>query len=136
MTDENRPNESQWTEPAEPRAEAIVVTPEARTAARGAAYRPWRRSRTYVVFGFGTAAATFLLFSFFPTAIVTGWIALGCGIPAVVLARKEAQEYPESGDHGFIRWGRRLGWWGVIGGPLSGIAWILLVVALGVGFGL
>ena len=104
-------------------------------APQPARYVPWKRPLTYVVFSLGMAAATMLLFSFFPSAIVTGWFALGFGIPAVVLAYKEQGRAPAAADHGFVKWGRRAGWWGIVGGPVSAIIWIVLVIALGLSLG-
>ena len=69
--------------------EEIVVTNAPQGAAPAARYKPWTRPLTYVVFGLGMSCAGFLMFCVLPYAVVMGWFALGCGIPAVLLARKE-----------------------------------------------
>jgi hypothetical protein len=74
------------------------------------------------------------MFSILPHAIVTGWFALGCGIPAFLLAKKEIGRFPEAEGHGFIKWGRRMGLLGIIIGPASAIIWIVLVAAIGFNF--
>jgi hypothetical protein len=132
MTDEIQPTVTQEILTAAPQA---LAAPPSRAAPDPQRYRPWTRPLTYVVFSLGMAAATMLLFSLFPSAIVTGWFALGFGIPAVVLAYKESGRVPAAADHGFIKWGRRAGWLGIALGPASAILWIVLVVALGLSLG-
>ncbi len=114
--------------------EEIVVTNAPQGAAPAARYKPWTRPLTYVVFGLGMSCAGFLMFCVLPYAVVMGWFALGCGIPAVLLARKEITRVPEAADHGFIRWGRRLGWWGVVLGPVTAVVWIAIIVVIGINF--
>jgi hypothetical protein len=104
------------------------------SAVQPAKYKPWTRPLTYVVFGLGMAAAGFLMFSILPHAIVTGWFALGCGIPAFLLAKKEIGRFPEAEGHGFIKWGRRTGLLGIIIGPASAVIWIIIVAAIGFSF--
>ena len=82
--------------------------------AQPAKYKPWTRAMTYVVFGLGMGAAGFLMFCILPHAIAMGWFALGCGIPAVLLAKKEIGRFPEAEHHGFIKWGKRMGLLGII----------------------
>jgi hypothetical protein len=110
-----------------------IVLQNAPQAAQGPApYKPWTRPLTYVVFGLGMSCAGFLMFCVLPYAVVMGWFALGCGIPAVLLAKKEIGRCPQAADHGFIRWGRRTGWWGIVLGPVTAVIWTLVVVIIGV----
>jgi hypothetical protein len=102
--------------------------------AEPAKYKAWTRPLTYVVFGLGMGAAGFLMFSILPHAIVMGWFALGCGIPAFLLAKKEIGRFPEAENHGFIKWGKRMGLLGIIVGPASAIIWIIIVAAIGFSF--
>ena len=95
------------------------------------AYRPWRRPLTYVVFGLGMQSVTFLMFFFTPAGVVFGFLALGFGIPAVLLANKEIRRHPRAAHQGFIRWGKRTGKLGLILGPLVSLLWILAFALLG-----
>ena len=63
-----------------------------------------------------------------------GWFALGFGLPAWLIGRKEAAEFPEAAAHGFIKWGIRTGMLSIILGPLSAIVWILIAVFIGIRF--
>ncbi|MCK9463608.1 MAG: hypothetical protein M0R80_28645 [Proteobacteria bacterium] len=108
--------------------------PQPRPAGDPPKYKPWMRPLTYVVFLLGTGAATWALFSVTPFAVVYGWIALGMGIPAVLLAKKEIGRFPQAAEHGFIKWGRRTGLVGVILGPIAAVIWIIIWVAVGINF--
>jgi hypothetical protein len=119
----------------------IIVTPvgDAGVSGGGAGptyhadpYRPWTRPLTYVSFALGMAATSFLWFTLSPYAIVTGWFALGLGIPAVLMANKEIDRFPEAAHHGFIKWGKRTGKLSIVLGPLGAVLWIVI---LAVGFG-
>ena len=93
-------------------------------------YRPYSRGRVYAVFILGMHTAGFMMFFFHPLFAL---FAIGCGIPAVVLANREIEEFPEASEHGFIKWGKRTGQIGLIGGPIVlGIWNIVLVVVLAV----
>ena len=94
-------------------------------------YDPWRRPLTYVVFGLGLQGVTFLLFCFGPPGVAFGWVAMGFGIPAVLLANKEIRRHPQAAEHGFIKWGKRTGKISLIAGPLVSILWILGFALLG-----
>jgi hypothetical protein len=98
-------------------------------------YRPWRRPRTYIVFALAMSAAGFLMICPLPYAILMGWFALGLGIPALLLGKKEIAEFPAAASHGFIKWGCRLGLLSIIIGPLTAIVWTVLLFAIGFGFG-
>jgi hypothetical protein len=143
MSDQIQPTEQQAivkaeqaaADPYRPPASPMNVPPRPQprpVAPQG--YRPWTRALTYVVFGLGMAAAGFLWFAILPHAIVMGWFALGCGIPAVLLANKEIGRFPEAAEQGFIKWGKRTGLLGVIIGPASAIIWIIIVAAIGFSF--
>jgi hypothetical protein len=114
--------------------ESAPPRPQAPRPAEPPKYKPWTRPLTYVVFGLGMAAAGFLMICLFPYAIVLGWFALGCGIPAFLLAKKEIGRFPEAEGHGFIKWGKRLGLLGIIIGPATAIIWIIIVAAIGFSF--
>lgn len=94
-------------------------------------YARWKRPMTYVIFGLGLLSVLFLTFCVMPSAIVMGWFALGCGLPAVILGAKEVKSFPEAAEVGMIKWGRRTGLIGTIGGPATAIIWIVLL-AIGV----
>jgi hypothetical protein len=147
MTEEIKPTVPQEIVKAEPAASvapnpyqppsapmAPPPRPLPRPSAEPQKYKAWTRPLTYVVFGLGMSAAGFLMFSILPHAIVTGWFALGCGIPAVLLARKEIGRFPQAENHGFIKWGKRMGLLGVIIGPASAVIWIIIVAAIGINF--
>jgi len=147
MTEEIKttvPQEIVKVEPAVPAApnpyqppsapENAPPRPQPRPAAEPGKYKPWTRPLTYVIFGLGMAAAGFLMICLFPYAIVLGWFALGCGIPAVLLAKKEIGRFPEAEGHGFIKWGKRMGLMGIIIGPASAVIWIIIVAAIGFNF--
>lgn len=114
--------------PEDPGAE---LAPAAAPPEEAEPYRPWRRPLTYVVFGLGMQAVTFLMFCFGPPGVAFGFVAMGCGIPAVLLANKEIRRHPEAGGHGFIVWGRRTGKIAMIIGPLVSILWIVAFAVLG-----
>ena len=124
MTDE--PN------PYEPPRSGADGTPRPELAPAGPAYSPWKQPRIYAAFVLGTTAAELMFAAFHPVFAAIG---LGCGIPAVILANKEAVEHPEAATHGFVVWGRRCGWIGIIIGAIAIVVWIV-VLALGVGFSL
>jgi hypothetical protein len=149
MNEEIKPTEPQEivkaepTVPAAPTAPNPYQPPAARIdgpprpqvhPAEPAKYKPWTRPLTYVIFGLGMAAAGFLMICLFPYAIVLGWFALGCGIPAVLLAKKEIGRFPEAAEHGFIKWGKRMGLLGIIIGPATAVIWIIIVAAIGFNF--
>jgi len=90
-------------------------------------YRPWSRSRTYMVFILGMHAAGFMMFFFHPVFPIFG---LAFGIPAAILAGREIREIPESADHPFVRWGKLGGKIGVIGGPVAIAVWIIVGVII------
>jgi hypothetical protein len=98
------------------------------------AYRPWVRWRVYTSFVLGVSAATTLLICIAPQAVVLGWMALGMGLPAWLIGRKEVAEFPEAAGHGFIKWGIRTGMLSTILGPVSAIVWIIIIAAIGVHF--
>jgi len=149
MTEEIKPTVAQEIVKAEPAVPAAPTAPNpyqppsvAQNApprpqlspAQPAKYKPWTRPLTYVVFGLGMGAAGMLMMCLLPYAIVLGWFALGCGIPAFLLAKKEIGRFPEAEGHGFIKWGKRMGLLGIIIGPASAVIWIIIVVALGFNF--
>lgn len=97
-------------------------------------YKPWTRWRVYTSFILGVSAATMLLICIAPQAVVLGWMALGMGLPAWLIGRKEVAEFPEAAGHGFIKWGIRTGMLSTILGPISAIVWIIIIAAIGVHF--
>ena len=132
MTEEIKPTE---INPYQPPSVALDAPPRPQfSAATPQKYKAWTRPMTYVVFGLGMAAAGFLMFCILPYAMMMGWFALGCGIPAVLLAKKEIGLFPEAESHGFIKWGKRMGLLGIIIGPASAIIWIIIVAAIGFNF--
>jgi len=102
--------------------------------ARPEEYQPWKRPLTYVVFALGMNAAGVLFGCLSYAAVVLGWFALGLGIAAVVLARKEIDRCPRAEQHPFIKWGRRTGMLGIFIGPLTAIVWIVVIAAIGLRF--
>jgi len=152
MTEEIKPTAVQEIVKAEPVAPAALAPPIAPNpyqppgasqnepprpqfaTVQPAKYKPWTRPLTYVVFGLGMACAGFLMFCLLPYAIVIGWFALGCGIPAFLLAKKEIGRFPEAEGHGFIKWGKRMGLLGIIIGPATAVIWIIIVAAIGFSF--
>ena len=97
----------------------------------GPAYVPWRRPRTYVSFALGIGAASMLLFCLFPHAVIMGWFALGMGIPAVLVGKKEISDFPEAQNVPFIKWGIRTGLMGIVLGPLSALIYISIFLIAG-----
>jgi hypothetical protein len=97
-------------------------------------YQPYKRPMTYVIFALGLNAAGLLFTALHPVIIVFGWFALGLGIAAVVLARKEVVQFPEAEVHAFVRWGKRTGWLGIIIGPLAALVWIAVLATIGLNF--
>jgi len=104
------------------------ATPEA-----PATYQPWKRPRTYVTFVLGISAVGCLFGCLSVAAIVLGWVALGVGIAAVLIGRKEIGELPEAERHPFIKWGRRTGMLGIIIGPIAAVIWIVILATVGLG---
>jgi hypothetical protein len=92
----------------------------------GTDYRPWTRARVYVSFILGMHAAGFMM-SLHP---VLALFALGFGIPAVLVANKEIEEYPQAAAHPFIHWGRLTGKIGIIGGPILAVVGFIVIIAL------
>jgi hypothetical protein len=90
-------------------------------------YRPYSRGRVYAIFILGMHTAGFMMFFFHPLFAL---IAIGCGIPAVVLANKEIEEFPQAAEHGFVKWGKRTGQIGLIGGPIVLALWIIVLVVV------
>ena len=90
-------------------------------------YRPWSRGRTYVIFILGMHAVSFMMFFFHPVFPIFG---LAFGIPAYITANREIAEIPEAEHHPFIKWGKRGGLIGLIGGPIAIVLWILVVVII------
>jgi hypothetical protein len=97
-------------------------------------YKPWFRWRVYTSFLLGVSAATMLLVCIAPHAVVLGWMALGMGLPAWLIGRKEVAEFPVAAEHGFIKWGIRSGLLSMVLGPLSAIIWTVVIVLIGVHF--
>lgn len=95
----------------------------------GFEYRPWSRGRVYVAFILGLHAAGFMMVFVHPVFAIMG---LAFGIPALIIANKEIDEFPQSADHPFIRWGKIGGKIGLIGGPIVIVVWIV-IIAVGVG---
>jgi hypothetical protein len=126
MTDELNPYQPPESETGE------IAPPPAERLPDGAEYSPWKRGRVYVAFILGTFAAEMMIAFFHPVFAAIG---LGCGIPAVIVANKEIAEYPQSATHGFIVWGKRCGWIGIIVGAISVVVWIVILV-VGVGLSL
>jgi len=99
-----------------------------------AVYKPWLRWRVYTSFVLGVSAATMLVICIAPQAVVLGWMALGMGLPAWLIGRKEVAEFPVAAKHGFIKWGIRTGILSTILGPISAIVWIVIIATIGVHF--
>lgn len=97
-------------------------------------YNPWKRSRPYVSFGLGIGAASMLIMSILPHAVVAGWFALALGIPAVLVANEEIRRHPEAQSVPFIVWGKRTGKLGIIIGPATAVIWILIIAVAGFSF--
>jgi hypothetical protein len=95
-------------------------------------YRPWKRGRTYATFLLGVHSAGFAALFFVPHAIAFGWIALGLGIPAVILAKREIAQFPQAANTPFIKAGRITGKVGIIAGPIAAVAWIVIFVVMGI----
>ena len=89
-------------------------------------YRPWTRGRVYVVFILGMHAVSFLM-SLHPVLALIG---LGFGIPAVLLANKEIEEYPEAAEHPFIKWGKLTGKIALIGGPIYAVISTIVIIII------
>jgi hypothetical protein len=91
-------------------------------------YYPWKRGRTYTVFILGMVTAGFLMLFFHPLFAL---IALISGIPTVVIANKEIDEFPQAAVHPFIKWGKLCGKLGLIVGGIACFLWfVVLVVAV------
>jgi hypothetical protein len=91
-------------------------------------YRPWTRGRVYVTFILGMHAASFMM-SLHP---VLALFAMGFGIPAVLLANKEIEEFPEAEQHPFIKWGKLTGKIGMIGGPIYFVVGVIAVIIIAI----
>ncbi len=92
-----------------------------------AGYRPWSRGRVWTLFFLGIHAAGCMTFFFHPFFALFGF---GFGLPAVILASKEIKEFPEAREAGPVKWGRRTGLIGLIGGPIAFVLFgVILLVA-------
>jgi hypothetical protein len=97
----------------------------------GETYRPWSRGRVYMTFILGMHSAGFMMFFLHPVFALIG---LGFGIPAMILANKEIDEFPQAAAHPFVKWGRITGKIGVIGGPIVVVLWVVIaIVAVALG---
>lgn len=94
-------------------------------------YVQWKRPKVYVSFGLGMAAASMLFVCIGPQAIIMGWFALGCGIPAILVGKSEVREFPEAEGSPLIKWGKRTGLLGIVIGPATAIVWTIIMVASG-----
>lgn len=115
----------------------IQVRPAGQGTVAGPAtgdYNPWMRWRVYTSFIMGVSAATLLLVCIAPQAVVLGWMALGMGLPAWLIGRKEVAEFPQAAGHAFVKWGIRTGVLSTFLGPLAAIVWIAIIAAVGVRF--
>jgi hypothetical protein len=106
-----------------------VKDPEEAAPLAPTGYNPWVRWRTYVSFFLGIGSASTLFLCIMPHAIVAGWLALGMGLPAWLIGKKEIAEVPQSATHGFVKWGIRTGMLGTFVGPLTAIVWTVGVLS-------
>ncbi len=106
-----------------------VKDPEEAAPLAPTGYNPWVRWRTYVSFFLGIGSASTLFLCIMPHAIVAGWLALGMGLPAWLIGKKEIAEVPQSATHGFVKWGIRTGMLGTFVGPLTAIVWTVGVAS-------
>ena len=88
-------------------------------------YHPWQRGRTYTVFILGMITAGFLMIFFHP---LFAFIALIMGIPTVVTANREIDEFPQAAVHPFIKWGKLCGKLGLIVGGIACFLWLVVLV--------
>jgi len=113
-------------DPYEPPRSEAAQSPGHEVMPDGTAYRPWTRGRVYVTFILGMHAVSFVM-SIHPVLALFG---LGFGIPAVILANKEIEEFPQAADHPFIRWGKLTGKIGLIGGPILFVVGMIVIIAI------
>ena len=112
--------------PYEPPQSGSGGAPRPELGPEGSAYRPWTRGRVYVSFILGMHAVSFVM-SMHPVLALFG---LGFGIPAVLLANKEIEEFPEAEHHPFIKWGKLTGKIGLIGGPIYFVVGMIVIIII------
>ena len=119
-------------DPYTPPASGNLEQPTPAANYLGTDYNPWKRGRTYTVFILGMVTAGFLMVFFHPLFAL---IALISGIPMVVIANKEIEEFPQAAAHPFIKWGKLCGKLGLIVGGIACFLWlVVLVVAIAVSY--